>query len=95
MPGPMSKAFPEELWNTPVPSGEQRSFDGLLYLMSMMPCNGNCQIKRDRRYVSSLRAQTVSDVSRHRVTDCGSAKIAAARTADACRSWLSRLARSC
>ena len=43
-PGPVSKAFLEELWNAPVPSGEQRYYDGLLYLMSMMHCSGNFRI---------------------------------------------------
>jgi oligosaccharide reducing-end xylanase len=42
--GPISKAFVEELWNTPIPSGEQRYFDGMLYLMSMMHCSGNFRI---------------------------------------------------
>lgn len=42
--GPISKAFLEELWNTPVPSGEQRYYDGMLYLMSMMHCSGNFRI---------------------------------------------------
>jgi oligosaccharide reducing-end xylanase len=41
---PISKAFVENLWNTPVPSGEQRYYDGLLYLMSMMHCSGNFRI---------------------------------------------------
>ncbi len=43
-PGPISKAFIEELWNSPVPSGEQRYFDGMLYLMSLMHCSGNFRI---------------------------------------------------
>jgi oligosaccharide reducing-end xylanase len=43
-PGPTSKAFVDELWNTPVPSGEQRYFDGMLYLMSMMHVSGNFRI---------------------------------------------------
>jgi oligosaccharide reducing-end xylanase len=43
-PGPASKVFLEELWNTPAPSGEQRYFDGLLYLMSMMHCSGEFRI---------------------------------------------------
>ena len=34
--GAVSKAFVEQLWNTPIPSGEQRYFDGMLYLMSIM-----------------------------------------------------------
>lgn len=42
--GPISKAFLEELWNTPVPSGEQRYYDGMLYLMSMMHASGNFRI---------------------------------------------------
>jgi oligosaccharide reducing-end xylanase len=43
-PGPASKAFVEALWNTPVPSGEQRYYDGVLYLMSMLHCSGNFRI---------------------------------------------------
>jgi len=43
-PGPISKAFVEELWKTPVPSGEQRYYDGMLYLMSLMHCSGNFRI---------------------------------------------------
>jgi oligosaccharide reducing-end xylanase len=42
--GPVAKAFVNELWNTPVPSGEQRYYDGLLYLMSMMHASGNYRI---------------------------------------------------
>ncbi len=42
--GPNSKAFVEELWNAPVPTGEQRYYDGLLYLMSMMHCSGNFRV---------------------------------------------------
>jgi oligosaccharide reducing-end xylanase len=43
-PGPVSKAFVEQLWNTPIPSGEQRYYDGMLYLMSLMHCSGNFRI---------------------------------------------------
>ncbi len=42
--GPTSKAFLEELWSTPIPSGEQRYYDGLLYLMSMLHCSGSFRI---------------------------------------------------
>jgi oligosaccharide reducing-end xylanase len=42
--GAISEAFLDELWNTPVPSGEQRYYDGLLYLMSLMHCSGNFRI---------------------------------------------------
>lgn len=43
-PGPVSKAFLQELWDMPVPSGEQRYFDGMLYLMSMMHAGGEFRI---------------------------------------------------
>lgn len=42
--GPDTRAFLQELWNTPVPSGEQRYFDGMLYLMNMMHCAGEFRI---------------------------------------------------
>jgi oligosaccharide reducing-end xylanase len=42
--GPVSKAFVDELWKTPTPSGEQRYYDGLLYLMSLMHCSGEFRI---------------------------------------------------
>jgi oligosaccharide reducing-end xylanase len=40
-PGPNEKAFVEELWRTPIPVGDQRYFDGMLYLMSLLHCSGN------------------------------------------------------
>jgi oligosaccharide reducing-end xylanase len=43
-PGPVSKAFLDELWNTPVPSGEQRYYDGMLYMMSLLHCSGEFRI---------------------------------------------------
>jgi oligosaccharide reducing-end xylanase len=43
-PGPTTKAFVETLWNMPVPSGEYRYYDGMLYLMSMLHCSGNYRI---------------------------------------------------
>jgi oligosaccharide reducing-end xylanase len=42
--GPDEKAFVEELWRTPIPVGDQRYFDGMLYLMSMLHCSGNFRI---------------------------------------------------
>ncbi len=42
--GPASREFVETLWNTPIPSGEQRYYDGMLYLMSMLHCSGNFRI---------------------------------------------------
>ncbi len=43
-PGADEKAFVEELWRTPIPVGDQRYFDGMLYLMSMLHCSGNFRI---------------------------------------------------
>ncbi len=42
--GPNAKAFVDALWNMPVPNGEQRYYDGLLYLMSMMHASGEFRI---------------------------------------------------
>jgi oligosaccharide reducing-end xylanase len=43
-PGVISRAFLQELWDMPVPSGEQRYFDGMLYLMSMMHASGEFRV---------------------------------------------------
>ncbi len=43
-PGPVADAFLKALWDTPVPAGEQRYFDGMLYLMSMMHLGGEFRI---------------------------------------------------
>jgi oligosaccharide reducing-end xylanase len=43
-PGPAAKAFVDALWNMPVPAGEQRYYDGMLYLMSLLHCSGNFRI---------------------------------------------------
>ncbi len=42
--GPVSDAFLKALWDTPVPEGEQRYFDGMLYLMSMMHLSGEFRV---------------------------------------------------
>ena len=42
--GATSAAFLQELWDMPVPSGEQRYFDGMLYLMSMMHLSGEFRV---------------------------------------------------
>lgn len=36
--------FVEELWNTPVPSGPYRYYDGLLYMLAMLQVSGNFKI---------------------------------------------------
>ena len=41
---PARRAFSAELWNTATPSGEQRYYDGLLYLLSMLHTTGNFRI---------------------------------------------------
>jgi oligosaccharide reducing-end xylanase len=43
-PGQVSDDFLHALWDTPVPSGEQRYFDGMLYLMSMMHLAGEFRV---------------------------------------------------
>ena len=42
--GPNERAFVEELWRTPVPVGDQRYFDGMLYMFSMLHVSGNYRI---------------------------------------------------
>ena len=42
--GPNAKAFVDALWAMPVPSGEQRYYDGMLYMMSLMHVSGNFRI---------------------------------------------------
>ena len=39
-----AKEFTEALWNTPIPSGQSRYYDGMLYLMSLMHCGGEFRI---------------------------------------------------
>ncbi|GAC1414768.1 MAG: hypothetical protein NVSMB62_01210 [Acidobacteriaceae bacterium] len=42
--GPVADAFVKELWNTPIPAGQQRYYDGLLYMMSLLHCSGQFRI---------------------------------------------------
>lgn len=39
-----ARRFTEALWNTPIPSGQNRYYDGLLYLMSLMHAGGQFRI---------------------------------------------------
>lgn len=39
-----SKKFVEELWATPTPSGLERYYEGLLYMMSLLHCGGEFKI---------------------------------------------------
>ena len=43
-PGPIPTAFLNALWNSPIPSGEQRYYDGMLYMMSLLHCSGRFRI---------------------------------------------------
>lgn len=43
-PGQVADDFLRALWNTSLPSGEQRYFDGMLYLMSMMHLGGEFRV---------------------------------------------------
>jgi oligosaccharide reducing-end xylanase len=45
---PEAKAFVDTLWKMPIPSGEQRYFDGMLYLMNMMHSSGNFTVIEPR-----------------------------------------------
>lgn len=39
-----ARQFTEALWNTPIPSGQNRYYDGMLYLMSLMHAGGEFRI---------------------------------------------------
>ena len=41
---PQAREFVNALWNAPVPSGQFRYYDGMLYLMSLMHCSGQFRI---------------------------------------------------
>jgi oligosaccharide reducing-end xylanase len=41
-----AKEFVEALWKSPVPSGQGRYYDGMLYLMSLMHCGGEFRVIR-------------------------------------------------
>ena len=41
---PHAKDFVQALWDAPIPSGQLRYYDGLLYLMSLMHCGGEFRI---------------------------------------------------
>jgi oligosaccharide reducing-end xylanase len=41
---PRSRQFVEELWKTPVPTGEGRYYDGMLYMLAMLHSSGQFKI---------------------------------------------------
>jgi len=41
---PRARQFVEALWNTPVPSGQLRYYDGMLYLLALLHCGGEFRV---------------------------------------------------
>ncbi len=41
---PRAKGFVEALWDTPVPTGPHRYYDGMLYLLALLHCGGEFRI---------------------------------------------------
>jgi oligosaccharide reducing-end xylanase len=41
---PQAKQFVEQLWDTPIPSGQWRYYDGTLYMLAMLHCSGQFRI---------------------------------------------------
>jgi endo-1,4-beta-D-glucanase Y len=41
---PRAKQFVEALWNTPVPTGQWRYYDGMLYMLATLHCSGEFRI---------------------------------------------------
>ncbi len=41
---PRSKEFVEALWNAPVPTGQWRYYDGMLYLLGLLHCGGEFRV---------------------------------------------------
>ncbi|HWH72050.1 MAG TPA: glycosyl hydrolase family 8, partial [Candidatus Sulfotelmatobacter sp.] len=39
-----ARKFVEEFWNTPVPTGQHRYYDGMLYLLALLHCSGEFRI---------------------------------------------------
>lgn len=45
---PHARDFVKALWEAPIPSGQMRYYDGMLYLMSLMHCGGEFRIWRQK-----------------------------------------------
>ena len=41
---PRAKEFVKALWDAPVPSGQYRYYDGMLYLMGLLHCSGEFRV---------------------------------------------------
>lgn len=46
---PRARDFVKALWDSPLPSGQQRYYDGMLYLLSMLHCGGQFRIWNPRQ----------------------------------------------
>jgi len=60
---PHAKDFVRALWDAPVPSGQMRYYDGMLYLMSLMHCGGEFRIwgpKQVSRHKFLLRRNSLT-----------------------------------
>jgi oligosaccharide reducing-end xylanase len=54
--GTNSRQFVEALWNAPIPSGQNRYYDGMLYLLSLLHCSGKFRIVMPMQPVASANA---------------------------------------
>lgn len=41
---PRARQFVEAFWNTPIPAGQHRYYDGMLYLLGLLHCSGEFRI---------------------------------------------------
>jgi oligosaccharide reducing-end xylanase len=41
---PAAKDFVAALWSAPIPAGQKRYYDGMLYLLSLLHCSGRFRI---------------------------------------------------
>ena len=41
---PRAKQFVSALWNAPIPTGQYRYYDGMLYLLALLHCSGEFRI---------------------------------------------------
>jgi oligosaccharide reducing-end xylanase len=41
---PRATEFVEALWNAPIPSGQYRYYDGMLYLLALLHCSGEFRV---------------------------------------------------
>lgn len=48
---PRARKFVEALWNTPTPSGIERYYEGLLYMMALLHCSGEFKIWKPPMFV--------------------------------------------